>query len=213
MKITLLSIFIFTSSIVFAQQEIVGLKSIGVNFNAGWGGLAGFRGQTEIFLGKYVNPKLQVGFNTSFGMSGPGDKFFKRNINLYPNANPLEFPQQYSKDYSLGSNLFAKYFLKNGSVFSPFLYGELGALYHIRKFANMIGDPLVKSSKVFPNASLGLGAKVFLNKSKNLNLEILYSISNPKVFFDNTGLKPKVQVHNTMGNFRIGLHYTFGSKK
>lgn len=207
----LLFIFCISSSIAFAQEELVGLKSVGVNFNGGWGGLTGFRGQAELFLGKYIQPNLQVGLNTFYGSSGPGDRYQK---NFLASGLPLnlgDFPQAYDKDYSAGANIFAKYYFTSWTKFRPFLYGELGGMYHLRKYARELNDPITSGSKIFPNAALGLGSRLFLNKAKTFNLELIYTFSNPKNFsFDGINPQSSIRVDRPAGNLRVGLHYSFG---
>lgn len=213
MKKTLLILFIFTSSVVLAQKEIVGFNAVGVNINAGWGGLSGFRGQIEGSFGKFVKPNLKIGVNAQFGSSGNGNKIAQRYSRLYPDGSLEPFFSAYDKDFTLGANIFANYYLTQNTKIQPFIVGELGFQNFTRKYSRIAGEPINTNSKLFPNATIGLGAKIPLNKSKSFNLEVQYSISNPKYFTISDFGTATTRIDKTTGNLRLGVHYQFGKKK
>lgn len=207
MKKTIICLLLFSSSLAFAQQDIVGSRIIGISGKIQIAGLKGFGPRPELSFGKFYTSHFFVGVNSSLDYSNYG----KRYQRLYSGTSPIMEGSRGSSFFAEG-NVFAKYYLGEGRL-RPFFYGELGMSYSLNKSGNS-NSTTFKSSDFTPGYGLGAGMSWFADKNKRFLVEGLFTINNfasgVTVVVDNGQF---YQQKPGFGQLRLGVSYLFKSKK
>lgn len=195
-KSIIYSIFMLLPFIGLAQNK--GQFSVGVGYNASWGGLQGFQPSFHLNAGKFIGKNFEVGINTSFA----GNQYPSNRLNEILNI-PTDLNNMGTiKKRSFGLNAFSKYYIGENRI-RPFALAEVGMNYRSQK--GSYTDLNSSGYTLSPHFALGVGVSSFLDKKRRAALEISYQIQNigkiPNLDFD------YLKTRNLEGRLNLGFKY------